>query len=416
MAIAIAFALVLVPALRFGFAGITLLPEHASILILGLVWLRRKGTVYQIRQRVDPTVVTILAFLVLWWLFTAASSIFVAPSPVQSMRLQAWVFANIVLACLVFALRDTLATIINTMIGLVVVYMLISLAGWVLAQSTGSLNLLVERDYASAAYRINGFFDEPNLYAGFLTLFTCILVAWRSSIDPRLAWVYLVIGSVSTYLTFTRTAWITWTVVGIALGSWMLRSNWAATTFLVIGGVAVLLMAVTSDSEASGGTPLIEATSRRLGELLNVATGTGMTRVLTIESAFVDLSQRDAWLSGFGFNSYGQMHDSGVTSYAAAYLPTLWVALIYDGGWLGASFFIMAAVLAWAYTRRMGGSLFFLSFALLTSATNNIWFGFPWVLGAILIARAQLERSAAVSARELSRPEPGLVPSPESRT
>lgn len=402
-ALGTSFALVLIPAVRFGFAGITLLPEHLAILILGVVWLRRRGQRANVTQAHNPTLFVILLLLLLWWLFTAASSLFAAPSPTQSLRLQAWVLANIILACQFVALRSLFMSMIDILVAIVVVYMVIGLIGWLIAQTAGELNLLVERDYASSVFRLNAFFDEPNLYAGFLTLFTCVLIGWRQSIDQRLVWIYLVIGSVSIYFTFTRAAWITWAAAGVVLGAWMLRKNWAAASLLAIGGVAAMLLAVYSGSGTADGAPLIDATSRRLGELINFDTGTGMTRTLTIESAFADLTQHNAWLSGFGFNSYGQMHESGVTSYAAAYLPTLWAALIYDGGWLGASCFMLAAVLVWWETRRIGGTLFFVCFAILTSATNNIWFSFPWVLTAMLVGAAQLRYVAPWNSDAVSR-------------
>jgi len=398
----LSLALMAVPTLRISAGG--LLPEHLAVPLLVFLILARSRTP-KTAGRPAPGVIAGLVLVVLWWLLTLLSSMFVAPDPPQSLRLLTWVAINILLCTLVYALRDMVASSITPLAWVLVVIMVINIGGWVVAQGSGHLNDFVEADYATSVFRAQGLFLEPNLYAAFLTLAMAALYVWSARVPPGLYWLFASLAAVSVFLTFTRVAWVALAlIIGASLVT-MLKRWPFAQTLAALAVVAVLLVAVFSTESGPStrsGSPVFDATVGRITGLLNTEQGTGYTRVLTVESALSDLSANNAWWTGFGFNGYSQVHDTGVTSYARAYLPTLWIAIFYDGGILAAMCFILASFLWWISSRHVRSTLFFLSFASLAAATNNIWFAFPWVFGAIVLSAV---RNPAVS-RSSSAAEP----------
>ncbi|MDY0830152.1 hypothetical protein SK224_13545 [Microbacterium sp. BG28] len=300
-----------------------------------------------------------------------------------------WVAANIILCVLVYSLRDMIQSSLAPLVWVLIILMVINLVGWAVAQSSGQLNNFVEADYATSVFRAKGLFLEPNLYAAFATLAMAAVYVWSRAIPQGLYWLFATLAGVSVFLTFTRVAWVAFALLlGASLVKFLHRRP-VAQTFGILFVIAVLILAVLNTDAgptSRSGDPLFDATLGRITGLLNTEQGTGYTRVLTIDSALSDLTTMNSWWTGFGFNGYSQVHDAGVTSYARAYLPTLWIAIFYDGGILAGACFILAMLIWWFSSRRAGSTLFFLSFAVLAGATNNIWFAFPWVFGAIIIA------------------------------
>jgi hypothetical protein len=387
----LSLALMAVPTLRLGTGGIGLLPEHLGVPLLVLLLLARTRTP-RVSTRPSLGIVVGLLLVFFWWFFTLVASLFVAPDPPQSLRLMTWVAANIILCVLVYSLRDMIPSSLVPLAWVLIVLMAINLAGWALAQGSGQLNDFVEADYATSIFRAKGLFLEPNLYAAFVTLAMAAMYVWSRVIPQGLYWFFAALAGVSVFLTFTRVAWVAFALLlGASLIKFLYRRP-IAQTFSVLALIAVLVAAVLNTDAGPAtrsGDPLFDATLGRITGLLNTEQGTGYTRVLTIDSALSDLTAMHSWWTGFGFNGYSQVHDAGVTSYARAYLPTLWIAIFYDGGILAGTCFILAVVIWWFSSRRAGGTLFFLSFALLAGATNNIWFAFPWVFGAIIIAASR---------------------------
>lgn len=303
----------------------------------------------------------------------------------------AWIASNILSSILVYSLRTLIPYSLNVITSLLMLVILVTLIGWAVAQSTRQINDFVEADYASLVFRLQGFFVEPNLYAAFLTLVAAMLYAWNKVVRPRLYWTFMGMGGFSIYLTFTRVAWVAFAVVLTASLLRTLRRRPLLLSVAVVGLVFVFVFATMGNQQGQdsrSGDPLFDATVGRITGLFNTAQGTGYTRVLTIESALSDLTTTGAWWTGFGLNGYSQVHDTGVTSWAAPYLPTLWIAIFYDGGIVAGVSFVIAVTLFWLASRRSRGTIFFASFVLLAGATNNVWFAFPWVLGAIVVGAA----------------------------
>jgi len=388
LSVLLAFSFIFMPAVRIGIGPLTLLPEHLSALILLTVLARSRRYGF---PKSAPWSRLWLALMSLWWLFTFIASVVVAEDPSQSLRLMVWIGMNLIIAVMVFMLREIIRSTMSQLIGLFTILLAVTIGGWMVAQATGIANEFVESDYASELFRLEGLFDEPNLLAAFIVLTGATMYVFRREVSPRVQWLYLLVGSFGVYLTFTRVAWACWVFVVLAIVSSEIRrrTRWGVAVPLLIVGAAGIVF-ILSDSSLSGSAsdPVLGATTDRLATLLEFDRGTGLTRFLTIESALHDLSRNEAWIGGYGFNGYTQVHDAGVTSYARAYLPTLWVAVFYDGGIFAGIAFVLAVLLAWLKTARSGTTLFFVSFALLASATNNIWFCFPWALGAVAVGYA----------------------------
>lgn len=392
------------PTIRIGTGAVGILPEHLAILLLLLVVLRRR----RYERAASPKAARAgLVLIVLWWLFTLLASLFIAPEPLQSLRLMIWVAANIIIAALVYSLRKIIPTCISTMTWALVTIMVWNLGGWAVAQSSGSLNDFVESDYATSVFRIKGLFLEPNLYAAFITLALAALYTWARSVSALAYWMFAAVGTVSIYLTFTRVAWVALALILTASIVRVFRRRPAELSVMLLVVLSMLTLALINTDTASSprsGDPVFDATIGRIVALFDTDHGTGFTRVLTIESALNDLTTSEAWWTGFGFNGYSQVHDSGVTSYARPYLPTLWIAIFYDGGIIAGFCFTLAAVVFWLSSRRQGSTLFFLSFALLAGATNNIWFAFPWVFGGMIMA------ASAIACHSRAPADQGLNP------
>ena len=383
--ILLAFALICMPTLRVTIGPLTLLPEHLSALILLTVMARAHRTGLPVSA---PWSKLWFVLMTLWWLFTLIASVVVAVEPSQSLRLMVWVSINLFMAVVVFKLRDVIRARVAQLFGLFTVVLLVAVIAWLAAQVSGVANEFVESDYASDLFRLEGLFDEPNLLAAFIVLSGATMYVFRRELSPWAQWIYILIGSFAVYLTFTRVAWVCWVlvVVAIAASDIRRRTRWGVAVPLLTLGAAALVYFLSGPTYSAGASdPLVGATADRLTTLLDFDQGTGLTRFLTIQSALQDLSQDDSWIGGFGFDGYSQVHDSGVTSYARAYLPTLWVAVFYDGGIFAGVAFASAVALAWLRTARFGTTLFFVSFALLAAATNNILFCFPWALGAFAV-------------------------------
>lgn len=371
--------------LSLGASGLSLtvgplriLPEHVAL--AALVLCIRRGT--SPRETFGRSARLVLSLLAVWLILLAAISLIIAVEPRQSLRLLLWIAINI--SAMVATYLHPLRTEALVRIGLQVTTIGASAAliVWVYGNMTGAVSIFLEKDYASDVLRLQGLMQEPNLYAGLLTLWAGVAYVFRGDISRHLLWTFLIVGGLANFATYTRVTWILFPVIAMAL---IVRSAKAALLAPLVLAMAGLLVALPMrlDAASSFGS-VVEGATVRIGRMLDFSTGTGALRVLSTEQATTELTDERAWLTGFGFNAYPQRHDEGVTSYAANYLGNLWIALPYDGGLVGAVPFVLALVVFWMRTARRGSTLFVVSFAAIGTTTNPIWFAFPWVLAAII--------------------------------
>jgi hypothetical protein len=367
-----------------------MLPEHLGLLFLALVVLTKLRIGRAVPLRLGAAIGWGAGLLTAWWAISFAISMLSALQPAQSVRLLTWILANIIAAGAVCLLRTPVASLIRVGLATATVVAVVDLIGWALSSKAGVLSIFTEQDYASGGFRLQGLGSEPNVMAAYFVLWLCIAYAGSHHLPAGLVWVFTALAGVSVYLTYTRISWLLFAFVALALALKRLRGSRFFLTFLVlalamgVGLVAYVLSLADAPSGGSGAAALLA----RLNSLQNLDSGTGALRLSTAAVAVQDLDWHRQWLTGFGYNAYPQLHDTGVTSYATPYLALLWLALFYDSGFVGAVPFLLGFLLLWFGTRRVGSAWFFLAFALISTTTNIIWFAFPWVLGALLVRLA----------------------------
>lgn len=363
--------------LRIG--GLVLLPEHIALTILIYASWRHRGSFSR-----SSSAAGIVFLVALWWIVLFLISVMVSLNPGQSVRLLLWILINIVAAVSVFLLKLEIRIMISDAIRVSVVGCVVSLVGWAVANTTGSLNQFVEKDYASNSSRLQGLMQEPNLFACYLTLLACILYVYRKDIPGKIVVTYFVVAGVTVTLTYTRVAWV---FFGLALILMILRQvNFFGKILFVLGvSLATLLLPYILFSLSASSESVGTAITSRVGNIFDFSSGTGALRILTTDQAIDEMTRSGSWITGLGFNAYPQRHDAGVTSYAANYLGNLWIALPYDGGVISTVAFALAVGVLWVGTLRYGSTIFILSFIAFSSTTNPIWFSFVWAFAALIL-------------------------------
>ena len=322
--------------------------------------------------------------LCFWFGVNALTSLVQSPDSAQSLRLLLWVGSNFVAAILVYRLplrpvsmvRDTLTVVGASTVG--------CLAMWALATATATPSIFVEQDYASAFFRLQGLMLEPNLLAALLFFASCVAVRFSSELPRILLSLFLIVAFVGIALTFTR-------VSGALMVLLLITYFWPSFSILsrgllVLVGLGAALI-LSGGGRSNAGEPTILSTlANRVEGLLDFDSGTGAYRLRTADIAIAEIRQHGL-LVGQGFNSFPQTHESDQGSKGELYLGLLWLVIVYDGGAIGAIFFLIAVIAAWVKVGWKSGLMFFGGFALIASTTNPIWYAFPWVL-AVLLARA----------------------------
>lgn len=387
--------------------GGSLLLEHAALIPIAFHVLtsRQPGT----RKKRGGLTVAALAFA-FWFAANAITSVIQSPDSGQSLRLMLWVGSNFVAAILVYWLPMRPANMARDALTVVAASAAGSVAMWGLATATSSPSIFVEQDYASAFFRLQGLMLEPNLLAALLFFASCVAVRFSRELPRALVVVFLVIAAVGIVLTFTRVAGALMVVLLITY-LWPALSA-IARVIAVIFGIAGALLFSNGSSNGGGGPTLLSTLGDRAAGLLDFGSGTGAFRVRTADLAINEIVQRGAFI-GQGFNSFPQLHQSDQGSKGELYLGLLWLVIVYDGGVIGALFFLTGVIAVWASVGWKKGLLFFGGFALIASTTNPIWYVFPWVF-AVLMVRAR-DSPEFAPLRQFSQPDATQMASLDSK-
>jgi hypothetical protein len=374
--------------------GFTVLLEHIAILPLFVhvvrAVLRRRQDVTRIgftQSRSMPYALVAAVALVFWVVVNLVTSLSLSPDSAQSLKLLAWVSLNIIAAILTYKLEVPIADLVRDLVVVLGASTFACLTIWALSSSTGVPNAFVERDYASALFRLQGLMLEPNLVAAFLLLGACVAVRFQAVLPRALLLAYLAIATVGIFLTFTRASSVLICVVLVAYFWPHMKVALRVFVLIVAATIAVAFLGSSSGSSATG--PPLDSVSAVLAErassVLDFGNGTGAIRVYSARIAMDDIA-RDGVVVGHGFNVFPQRHESNLLGYdGELYLGLLWLVIFYDGGLIGACFFLMAFFASWKMAGIRSGFLFFVGFAVVASTTNPIWYAFAWVFAAVLM-------------------------------
>lgn len=369
---------------------VTILPEHVVLVVVGIRALGQRSE--RSGRSTRRLKLGQLAFLLtLWSVLNLAVSIIMAPEPEQSLRLLIWTFTNIVALAFLFRWQMPVLTMVRDGLGTLVVLYAVYLVQWAQANATGTQNLTVDVDYASDAFRAKGLMLEPNLLAALALLWLAVAYAYRRELSVQMLFLSVAVLGAGILATYTRVSMVGFAIVGTLLiwemtqrrqkGSANVRMFiWVAALGLIVWQLATPAYPA-STGEADG---ILSALTVRIANLLQFSTGTAAFRLDAVSVALTEIF-RGEWL-GHGYNSFPQTHFNPFTSDGRSYIGVLWVALLYDGGIFGLLIFLAMFALAWR-AAPAGSWPFFLCFVLVSTATNPIWYAFPWLTLALILKR-----------------------------
>ncbi|WP_080738217.1 O-antigen ligase family protein [Rhodococcoides fascians] len=219
---------------------------------------------------------------------------------------------------------------------------------------------------------------------------------------------------IALILTSTRAAWV---ALGFILLFWAAR-NVTKQPVTVFSSLLAAALAAFYLQEIYYSVGDQDTFLWRVVHVVDIQTGTGAYRVQLWNDALTQIATRD-WgvLFGTGLNSFPQFNPVDPTFVAAAYLSSMWLAVLYDVGIVGTIFFlVLATSLFLAVKNKWRAVPLFVALAVCTSITNIIWFAFPWTLIALVVNASLVGttvplRKSKRSARGAHRRRHRLVPS-----
>lgn len=358
----------------------TVRPEMFAFPLLLITLLHNPG-IKENRFRSGSMITLAIAFL-LTAMFTTVLN---APQPLPSL----WILLQIALGLVAFLMlsasqvdKARLVNLATIPIGIV--------AAWSL------LNLVVRSFIAlplsgvAPDGRLLGFSYETNIFASQCVGWLAVLYYWRSDLS-RQARRFAVVLILAVAAAGTRAAWLALGLIGlVVLIRAMRRSALVMPAVLLLAVSALPVLELLTLASASS-TP--DSLVWRLNNILNTDEGTGAYRVETYDLALSDITSVPRFLFGSGLNTFSQFHTIDSTGVTAAYLSSIWFALLYDVGIVGSVLFFAVLLqgvrLSW---KPLDTAALLAVLLICASATNLIWFQYPWVyLGLVLYKRAPLD-------------------------
>ncbi|MBE7191068.1 MAG: O-antigen ligase family protein [Gordonia polyisoprenivorans] len=372
------FAAICANGVLFSAGPLTLRPEYfaAPLLLVSLI-------LNAPRRRAPPGVAIIAAGLAGWVGVGVMASLLAAPDAALSLRM----CVQLTVAILVFIplLRRLPSARFFVVSGSYILGVI----------AVGA----VVWSFVGGETRLRGLAFEYNVMGamcvGWLGVLLYCSLATRMRL-PRNAYLTAVPLTVATILTTTRAAWIG---LGVLAFFWIVANVGRRPVAAAIGalGVVMTLMAITVAAPADP-TPQADFWYR-LQNLTDLVSGTGGYRVDIWTTAVSEINARGvSSLWGSGLLSFSQLHPPDLSG-LSPYLSSLWIGVVYDSGWLGAMFFVVAlGGIAVVTPRRVYAVPLFLVLALCASFTNIVWFAFPWVFIALVIRAGADERDVTAGA------------------
>lgn len=383
-------------------AGVAL---RAVLVTMGV---RRTGS----RFRTQTVSAAVFIGFALYILVNALSSFLYSPQPTESFQIVTWLLLSFLAFLVAYFVIGRYVSIREAFFLLLVlgfVSAAVGLTCYGLFKVTGSA-FGIQQD---PAVKLAGTFFEANIFGSFqaFTAIAGLAVLQLREVRGK-AFVWVAVGtmlSVSALaLSFTRAAWVGF-LVGLAVLVFFELRGGRFVLLLARGGalIGIVLLVV-----ASAG--LLGDLSSRFASIDDLNTGTVAYRAVRYETALTE--SRAAPLLGFGTNSYGQRHLDPSQEYAADYLPGLFIATLYDTGFVGLTLLLgLFGVVVWALiavVRSRSREHSSVALALLCGtvallvayqATNAFWFSYNWIVVALLVRLYEQARAPSVVKGIVSR-------------
>ncbi|WP_328813648.1 O-antigen ligase family protein [Rhodococcus sp. NBC_00297] len=366
--------------------GVTFLPEH---LLVAVVVMKLVGRPFG-RPTYRATDQWLMLLLVLWLGLCITASLLMANDTFSSIKILAWLMISVFTLLVVVRLGMDAASVASDVCVAATCYATIVFLAWMLSVNYDELTIFVQQDYASEVLRAKGLMIEPNLVASYLCCLLVITVAYGRRIPTLLITTQCAMTGLVILASLTRTAIVVYLALILVLickrATPLIAFTVVATTFL-----AVLLLATgvwkPNISVDNTTNPLAVAVADRVNSFGNAgATGTGALRAQVAANALEEINTGpiENRLFGYGTNSYPQTHFSATASDGREYLANFWVAIIYDTGYVGASLIVLALI-GFAFFNGVAGLLLIGTFAVVSTTTNPVWYGYFWLTAAVVM-------------------------------
>ncbi len=329
----------------------------------------------------------------LYLLANLVSTLLMAIDVASSLRVVLWLalsFAAYLLTIVVARRFCSVGTLLDDVLVIGTTASAAALALYGLA-GLGLSSFGVQADPYAGQFTAKGTFLEANLLGSFAAmtaiLATSLLVHTPGHSTRRRAGLFLCVGicATATYLSFTRAAWLGFTVGGLAV--LLLSRPPSGRAGIIVRGGLVLASAGVLLLASGLGAPLLD----RVLSLFTDSTGTIAYRAAGYAQALSGIPQH-FWI-GLGTNSFGQHVLDPTQDYSRAYLGGLMIATLWDVGLVGLAFLLIAfATLArtllralasvddLARSQAVGLSAAFICALVVYQSTNGFWFAYNWIL------------------------------------
>lgn len=340
------------------------------------------------RLQVPRTVLVAWASVGTWLALAVVTAVLASPETLSSVKMIVWAGGGFVTAVWL-GLNSSLwrwTLLAGTWIALAAA--VLGVAAWIVS-TAGLATLLVQPDPSYGGLAAYGMSHEANLFAGLVCLWAVVSAFNPGGVLPLRLRLALLIGApIAIVAAHTRASLV---ALGLAMAVWLLSTlKWSA--LLPVGAVVVLLgLAFPFVADLDQGL-------EKFAQPFDLSTGTGVVRLSSSAVALDEWADEGprSWLLGLGFNSFGQrnLDPTRPLERIDAYVATLPVQLLYDGGAV-AVVLILLAVGATAYpllrsldhisalTVAVTGAYFTISLA-----TSSMWFLQTWVLAGLAWAAA----------------------------
>ncbi|MFY2791579.1 O-antigen ligase family protein [Rhodococcus sp. MALMAid1271] len=263
----------------------------------------------------------------------------------------------------------------------------VSVAGFVLDPST----------------RVDGLAFEPNIMGCLCAGWIGVLYYFAGDRAVVTRQVLFLAGPIpiALILTTTRAAWIALAIIAVCV---MVR-NATRYPITIICSLVAFTLAVAYLHEVYYRVGDADTFLWRVVHVIDTESGTGAYRLQLWNIAIDQIAARD-WSAviGTGLNTFPQFNPVDPTNVAAAYLSSMWLALIYDVGFVGFAFFAVLGVSLFLGVRHKKQAIpLFAALAICTSVTNVIWFAFPWVFMALTVTASRAGSKSTSAARDARR-------------
>ena len=355
---------------RFRFPEpLSLLLEHGVALVALPSAMRNRN----FRKAVSATPVILFSLFIAW---SAVISLIKSPNPGLSLRIVVWLAIDLVIVVVL---------LVAQYIGENPIEGGKRVAGWVaaagliiwIASQAGLSTFGTQLDPATGLHALYATAYEGNIFGSLMAMWLFIVLSSESrSASARRQWLQPTLMMVVLLLSLTRAA-VLGLLVGIAVWQILLPASAArrrALGRLLLVGLACFTVVMT--------VPAMSPVRARLGELTDLSSGTGRTRVENWKVALGDLDVGGVAM-GLGTNSFGQRHLEPTlpTRPTPAFLANLPLQVLYDSGLVG--FLLLAGVLVSALPRsrqsRARALGLFAVFLVSSLATSSLWFATTWI-------------------------------------